>query len=202
MKPDAVLINKPSIDFTTFLGLSYEALGYSLAAKADASPRDLSDAERFLSCLAAIRDPKAPVGLFPSLLAHVSFSIFVAADERDMLDILQCVCRMPFVVAEHASPTSCRSPSLPEPWRSGEMPFTSGSDPLGGDAGAAVLQPDLHPFRGCGLDVWADFRAGIGPGPDVLPGRQEKSVKPSQPVSHALQLSDVKPRTNAPTPGV
>ena len=89
MMPDAVLIQVPSIDFRTFIGLSHKVLGRSPAASSDACRRELSDAERFLSCLAAMRDERAPVGLSPHLLKHVSFSAFIGADERDMLEILQ-----------------------------------------------------------------------------------------------------------------
>jgi hypothetical protein len=89
MTPDCVLIQVPSIDFRTFVGLTNKALGRSPSALADATRRHLSDAERFLSCLAAMRDEKAPVGFSPYLLKHVSFSAFVAADERDMFEILQ-----------------------------------------------------------------------------------------------------------------
>jgi hypothetical protein len=99
MNPDAVLIQVPSIDFRTFIGLSHKVLGRSPAAPSDACRRELSDAERFLSCLAAMRDERAPVGLSPHLLKHVSFSAFVGADERDMLEILQ-LAGMPFVVVE------------------------------------------------------------------------------------------------------
>ena len=100
MMPDAVLIQVPSIDFRTFIGLSHKVLGRSPAAPSDACRRELSDAERFLSCLAALRDERAPVGLSPHLLQHVSFSAFIGADERDMLEILQLCAAMPFVVVE------------------------------------------------------------------------------------------------------
>lgn len=100
MNPSAILISAPSIDFRAFIGLSHQALGRSPAACSDACRRTLSDAERFLSCLAALRDERAPVGLSPHLLQHVSFSAFIAADERDMLDILQLCSGLPFVVAE------------------------------------------------------------------------------------------------------
>jgi hypothetical protein len=99
MNPDCVLIQTPSIDFRTFIGLSHEVLGRSPAASSDACRRELSDAERFLSCLAAMRDERAPVGLSPHLLKHVSFSAFIGADERDMLEILQ-LAGMPFVVVD------------------------------------------------------------------------------------------------------
>ena len=46
MKPNAALVNRPSIDFKTFLGLTYQATGRSVSSKADASTHNLSDAER------------------------------------------------------------------------------------------------------------------------------------------------------------
>jgi len=78
-------------------------LGYSPAAAADASHRSLNEAERFLSCLAAMKDPHASVALSPRLLTHVSFSVLIAADERDMQDILECCAGMPFVIADTLS---------------------------------------------------------------------------------------------------
>jgi hypothetical protein len=100
MIPDALLIQTPAVDFGTFLGLSQQALGYSPSATVDASPVDHSDAERFLTCLAALRDRQVSIGLAPHLLTHVSFSILVAADDQDMLDILQVSAGMPFVVTD------------------------------------------------------------------------------------------------------
>jgi hypothetical protein len=99
MMPDTVLVKSPSIDFRTFIGLGHKVLGRSPSATSDACRRELSDAERFLSCLAAMRDERAPVGLSPHLLKHVSFSAFIGADERDMLEILQ-LAGMPFVVVD------------------------------------------------------------------------------------------------------
>lgn len=157
MKPDAVLINKPSIDFTTFLGLSFEALGYSPSAKADASPRNLTDAERFLSCLAAIRDQRSPVGLFPSLLVHVSFSILVAADSRDMLDILQCS-TMPFVVADTlvgSVQIAVITGTLAQ-WRDA---VRAGSDPSVELPVRQCFNRVYSLFETAGLNVWADLRA-------------------------------------------
>ena len=99
MTPECVLIQRPDVDFGAFLSLSRDALGYSPADASDGTARELSDAERFLSCLAAMRDEKAPVRLAPALLNHVSFSVMIVADERDALDIFQAA-GMPFVVVE------------------------------------------------------------------------------------------------------
>ena len=84
MAVDAILIQRPAIDFAKFIGLSHKMLGYSPASQADASRRKLSDAERFLSCLAAMKDSDASAGLSPHLLAHVSFSVLLAASEREI----------------------------------------------------------------------------------------------------------------------
>jgi hypothetical protein len=51
MPVETVLIIGPAIDFTALLNVTHEALGYDIAAAADASPRKLSDAEKFLVCL-------------------------------------------------------------------------------------------------------------------------------------------------------
>ena len=97
MPVDAVLINQPAIDFRALLGFTHEALGYNLAAKSDACGRKLSDAERFISCLAALRDPDAVPGLRPNLLNQVSFSVLIIADARDVKDILEAASTLPFV---------------------------------------------------------------------------------------------------------
>jgi hypothetical protein len=100
MFPTAVLIQQPAIDFTTFLGASTQALGYSPSSQADASHRQLHDAEKFMSCLAAMKDQNAPVGVSPHLLTHVSFSVLIMSDERDMQDILELCSGMPFVITD------------------------------------------------------------------------------------------------------
>jgi len=100
MEAFALLIQQPKIDFTKLLATSHKMFGYSLSAHSDASHKQLSDSERFLSCLAAMKDQNAPVGLPPHLLAHVSFSVLIAANERDLVDILECCSRMSFTVAD------------------------------------------------------------------------------------------------------
>ncbi len=98
--PDCVLVQQPTIDFGTFLGVSRDALGYNPADSSDASHRDLCDAERWVSCLAAMIDQKAKAGLMPTLLSHVQFSVLVVVDERDALSVFQVAAGMPFVVTE------------------------------------------------------------------------------------------------------
>jgi hypothetical protein len=96
MTPSALLITTPAIDFPAFIGASQEVLGYNPAAKVDDSPIVCSDTDRYLACLAELRECALPD---PGLLVHVTFSVLAAADDRDMLDILQ-IASMPFVVAD------------------------------------------------------------------------------------------------------
>jgi hypothetical protein len=100
MQPTAVLITQPAIDFTTLLTVSHKALGYSIAAASDASGKKQHAAAKFISCLSALRDKNAVVGLTPNLLNHVSFSALILADELDTIDILECAAGMPFVSTE------------------------------------------------------------------------------------------------------
>jgi hypothetical protein len=100
MQALAILIQQPSIDFSKLLATSHEMFGYSISASSDASHKRLSDSERFLSCLASMKDQNAPVGLSPHLLTHVSFSILIAANEQDLMDVLECCSSMPFTTAD------------------------------------------------------------------------------------------------------
>ena len=100
MAASAVLIVQPNIDFTTFLSLAHKVLGYSPSANVDQSRLDHSDSERFLSCLAALRDPNAPAGITPNLLGHVSYTVLVLSDERDLIDILEAASGLPVVTSE------------------------------------------------------------------------------------------------------
>jgi len=100
MKPEAIIIGRPAIDFTTFLGVAVKVLGHSPGTAGDTSGKCLADATRFLGCLAAMRDPQAPAELVPKYLNHAAFSVLVVATEPDMLDILECASSMAFVTAE------------------------------------------------------------------------------------------------------
>ena len=95
MPVEAVLIAGPAIDFNTLLGLTYKALRRNIAGASDASPRKMVDAEKFLTCLAALRGEDSAIT--PDLLSHVSFSVLVIADEHDLLSVLEIAGGMSFV---------------------------------------------------------------------------------------------------------
>ena len=100
MVPTVCLVQKPSIDFDSLIGIGNEVLGYSPATAADQEPRRLSQTEKFLSCLASFNSQSAPVGLSPHLLGHSSFSVLVCAAERDLIDILEVASGMSFVTGD------------------------------------------------------------------------------------------------------
>lgn len=100
MQPEAILIVAPAVDFNLLLTISHKALGYSPARAADSSKRNLVDAERYLSVLAAMREPDAQVGFAPHLLCQLTYSLLVLCDERDLLDILEAAAGMSFVSAD------------------------------------------------------------------------------------------------------
>jgi len=162
MKPDAVFVNQPNIDFKTLLGLSFHALGRNVAEKSDARPLDVSDTERFLSALAAIRDPRSPAGLVPNLLTHASFSVFLVCDDRDMLDVLQCAAGMSFVVADTVvrdAQIAVVSGTLAQ-WRDA---VRNGCTLTASPQVRACFNCIHSLFEGAGLDVWTDFRVSAVP---------------------------------------
>lgn len=103
MGPGVVLVLKPAIDFTTFTNLSEKVLGFNPAGRANRSVINFSDAERFISSLAAYRDPDSQPGISPgtpTLLNMLAYGVQVVAEERDMMDILETASGMPFVIAD------------------------------------------------------------------------------------------------------
>ena len=70
MNSECLLINTPKVDFRTFMDACQRVFDYAPIRAADATARTMTDAERFLSCLAAFRDRKAPAGFAANLLSH------------------------------------------------------------------------------------------------------------------------------------
>lgn len=155
MIPHATLIQQPAIDFSTLLTYTSQALGYSPGAAADASRRVLHDAEKFMSCLSAMKDQRASVGLSPHLLTHVSFSALVMADERDMQDVMELCSGMPVVVADTLA-------------RSVQAAVVTGTLAQWRDAVISGCRPEVEPvvrnlfnhilglFEAVNLNVWKD----------------------------------------------
>jgi hypothetical protein len=161
MRVDACLVAQPLVDFKVFLGLTHEALGYSPASASDAARRKMVDAERFISCLQSFTTPEVTPSLPVNLLGHITFSILVAADDRDMLDIIQVAAGMPFVKAE----TKARGIQIVvltgtmTQWREAVIAGTQ----RGGSIQACYCKI-MHIFNDMNLNVWGDCdRRGSGP---------------------------------------
>lgn len=101
MNPGVALVLLTKMDLATFLPVSREMLGYSPAKAADAVPVPLQELPHQLACVAAFKDEKAPPTVrtvAPQFdLFHAGF--LIAADERDMLEILE-VASLPFTYTE------------------------------------------------------------------------------------------------------
>lgn len=162
MLPAVTIIQRPVVDLPTFIGISHKILGYSPAAAADASHRSMSDAERFISCLAALHDPNAPAGLQPYLLSHVAFSLFLVADERDMLDIVECMSAMPVVFADtllRGTMAAVFTGTLNQ-WRDA---IVSGSNPAVEYAVRYCFNQIFNLFVSEGLNLWREFHRAPAP---------------------------------------
>ena len=167
MNPEVLLITTPAVSFAPSSAACLHVLGYSPPRAADASSRELSEPEKFLSCLAAICDQKAPVGLAPNLLSHVSFSVFVVADERDVLDILERCAGMPFVTAETTvrGVTAAVVTGTLAQWRDA---VAAGSVNERRAARTPGFNKVYGLFCGAGLNVWSDYRAREAPDRTLL----------------------------------
>jgi hypothetical protein len=99
MTSNAILISKPSVNFDSFLAAANLATGRNLAEKADRN-RAVGDDEKFVSCLATLAEPNAPIGLHHELLNHVTYSAFIVCLIYDVLQILSVASGMVFSVGE------------------------------------------------------------------------------------------------------
>jgi hypothetical protein len=154
MQAHAVLITQPTVDFATLIAVSHQALGYSIASASDASRKQQHEAERFLSLLAAMRDRAAPAGLTPNLLYHVSFSMLIAADELDTIEILECAAGMPFVSVETLTrgiQLNIVSGTLAQ-WRDAVVSGTRRTGVV-----QTLYCQIMGLFEGHNLNPWADF---------------------------------------------
>lgn len=100
MIPRSVLVTQPSLSVENLAVACSQLFDHKVVEGVDKSVRKLSDAERFLSIIDAMRRPDAPVGLNPDLLKHVTFSVLTVAMEEDMLAILEICSGMSATLAD------------------------------------------------------------------------------------------------------
>jgi hypothetical protein len=153
MKPVAIIITQPVIDFKTFVAVTHKALGRSIAAASDKA-HDQHPIERYLSCLAAMRDELAPAGLPANLLYHVSFSLLIAADQIDTIPILECAAGMPFVTVETINDSidlTVVYGTLAQ-WRDAVVSGTRRTGEV-----QALYCSIMSQFEGMNLNVWPEY---------------------------------------------
>jgi len=102
MRPGVVLITKTCLDLNTLLPLARQMLGYSPAKAADGITVPLSELAHQLACVAAFKDQKAPPTIKYALpyLGLFSVGFLVAANERDMLEIIEATRGMEVILTE------------------------------------------------------------------------------------------------------
>jgi len=155
MQAITLLIQQPDINFDKLLLTCREMLGYSPSSASDASRKRLSDSERFLSCLAAMKDQNAPVSLSPHLLSHVSFSVLVATNDRDLIDVLECCSTMSFTVVDTLArgiQASVITGTLSQ-WRTAVL---SGCNAATEPSVRFIFNQILALFEGANLNIWGD----------------------------------------------
>lgn len=157
MQPEIFIVQRPDVDFPTYLTVAMKVLGHSLASAADASPHCLTVVSRFLSCLSAMKDSEAEVGLNPKLLAHVMYSVLIVADEPDVLDVMECTGGIPFVTTETIARgvlLAIMSGSLAQ-WK---LAIVAGSTPEMPSSVRYAFNQIQKQFQSEGINLWADYR--------------------------------------------
>lgn len=98
---DVALVLRTQLDMSMFLGITNKLLGYSPATKADAATPTLKTIPHELGCLLGFKDRGGSLDLEQTEQFHdlYSFGFLIAADERDLLPILE-MAKMPFVLQE------------------------------------------------------------------------------------------------------
>jgi hypothetical protein len=96
------MILRSEMDLGTLLPLTRRLLGYSIAKQADGATIPLAPIAHQLACLAGFKDEKASptVRGGDSYLGLLSVGFLVAADERDMVFILEATLGMEWVVTD------------------------------------------------------------------------------------------------------
>jgi len=96
----SIFIAQPNVSFDILLKACADTLDHKVTESIDNTLKQLSDSEKYLSILAAIRDANASVNLTPNLLTHITFSVLTVATDVDMMDVLEACSGMAFTHAE------------------------------------------------------------------------------------------------------
>ncbi len=100
MIPRSALVTQPALSVENLVVACSQLFDHKVSDGIDKSPRKLSDAEKFLSLIDAMRSPGAPASLQPDLLKHVTFSVLTVGEEYHMIYILEICSGMSLTLAE------------------------------------------------------------------------------------------------------
>ncbi len=102
MTPGVAMILNSGLDLGVLLPLTRKVLGYSIAKQADAASIPLAPIAHQLACLAGFKDEKVSPTMRGGerYLDFVSVGFMVAADERDMVYILEAAMGMSCIVTD------------------------------------------------------------------------------------------------------
>lgn len=89
----ALLIQSPRVDFAKFLQTCEKLLPHRPAALSDASPRRLSELERWLSCLAGFR---ATDDIESDVARHAMLSVLIWAPHDQLREFVE-LCGLPHI---------------------------------------------------------------------------------------------------------
>lgn len=98
MQPGVALVLLSKLDLNTFLPLARRLLDYSVSKSADSFT--FPDLAHQLVCIESFKNKQAPPKVTTKYLELFSAGFLIAADEYDMLDILEATRGMPFIVTD------------------------------------------------------------------------------------------------------
>lgn len=100
MTPSAAIITAPHLNQNIFLPVCQNMLGYSPARAADAA--NLTGVPHLMSILAAFKNKNTPATIKAArdIYDLIHFNCLIAADDYDMISILEVLSGMPFVATE------------------------------------------------------------------------------------------------------
>lgn len=96
LNTQVVIIQKPKIDFNSFLSVTSQVLGYNPAAVADKSSKSMTDSEKLMLCMQAMKNPDS-FKCRDYFLDHMNVSVLIMALESDLLEVTEICAAMPYI---------------------------------------------------------------------------------------------------------
>ena len=95
LKTQVLIIQKPSIDFNSFLSVVSQVLGRNPAEVSDKLSKKMTDSERLVMCFQAMKNNSFKCQ--DHFLKHINVSVMLLALEADLLEVMEICSGMPLV---------------------------------------------------------------------------------------------------------